>query len=410
MLRDFARGLRFPVEAAALAALAFFLPLWEAPKNLAWLAFVLVWLVNRVRARDFGGRWDLWDTLILAWIASGYFAAAFAGLHRSEWGGANDLLRYGLVLWLIKRSGYGQSEFRLVMGTLLVSALAALPQAYSRLFVTHSREWLEINSVGQVNHTAIYLAIVLGTGLSAVMAFWRNWLRTGRFLGLLAVSLIAVSVVITASRGAVGIAVILVLVLAAAWRSRIRSALPLTLLICVLASGFAWVAKIEVVRKQEAQVEMNNVLSDRDRIWNNAIAAWDRFPLFGVGMSNFSLITVERVREWRAEAGKPFDETRYYRNGSHGHSLLFNTLAERGVVGLAALVAVLAAWMVSLVRHRPRAQDEDLKWALWGGALSAWLVSVGAGIVNTSLHHEHAILSVTLLAMWLAYVRGRSRP
>ncbi len=410
MLRDFARGLRFPVEAAVLAALAFFLPLWEAPKNLAWLAFVLIWLANRVRARDFGGRWDIWDTLILAWIASGYLAAAFAGLHRSEWGGASDLLRYGLVLWLIKRGGYGGREFRLVIGALLVSALAALPLAYSRLFVTHSLEWLEINSVGQVNHTAIYLAIVLGMVLSAVMAYWRAWPRVGRFLGLLAVSLIAVSVVITASRGAVGIAVVMVLVLAAAWRSRIRSALPLAVLVCILGSGFAWIAKIEVVRKQEAQAEVNNVLSDRDRIWNNAVAAWDRFPLFGVGMSNFDLITVERVREWRAEAGKPFDETRYYRNGSHGHSLLFNTLAERGAVGLAALVAVLAAWMASLVHHRPRAQDEDLKWALWGAALSAWLVSVGAGIVNTSLHHEHAILSVSLLAMWLAYARGRSSP
>jgi len=43
-----------------LLALAFFLPLWEAPKNLASLAFVLVWLANRIRARDFGGRWDVW--------------------------------------------------------------------------------------------------------------------------------------------------------------------------------------------------------------------------------------------------------------------------------------------------------------------------------------------------------------
>jgi len=71
-------------EHAALVGLAFFLPLYEAPKNILWLAFVVLWLANRFRARDFGGRWDGWDTLIALWIASGYAAAAFAGIHGDE--------------------------------------------------------------------------------------------------------------------------------------------------------------------------------------------------------------------------------------------------------------------------------------------------------------------------------------
>ena len=50
------RGSRFPIETALLAALAFFLPLLEAPKNIVWLAWVLTWLFNRVRSRDFGAR------------------------------------------------------------------------------------------------------------------------------------------------------------------------------------------------------------------------------------------------------------------------------------------------------------------------------------------------------------------
>lgn len=410
MLRESLRSFRFPAEALALAVLMFFLPLLEAPKNLAWLAFVLVWIANRIRTRDFGGRWDLWDTLILAWITSAYVVAAFAGLHRSEWGGANDVLRYGLVLWLVKRSGYGLPEFRLIIGTLLVSALAGLPQAYWQLFISHTRRWFELNSVGQVNHTAIYLAIILGMSLSAVLAYWRAWPRTARVLGLLAVANVALAVIMTASRGAVGVAIVLVLVLTAAWMPRMKTAFVAALSIALMVVAFAWGTKIEVVRKQETQAEKNNVLAFRDQIWNNAVAAWERFPLFGVGLDNFSEITLDRVREWRTEAGKPFDKARHWEIGSHGHSLLFNTLAERGVVGSAALLAVLVAWIVSLVRRRPRAGDSDLHWALWGGAFSAWFVSVGTGLVNTSLHHEHAILSVTLLGLWLAYLRGRSSP
>ena len=410
MLRDSLRSFRFPAEAVALAALMFFLPLLEAPKNLAWLAYVLIWVANRARTRDLGGRWDLWDTLICFWIGSGYVVAAFAGLHGSEWGGANDLLRYGLVLWLIKRSGYGPAEFRLVIGTLLVSALAGLPQPYWQLYVAHSREWFEVNSVGQVNHTAIYLAIILGMSLSAVVAYWRAWPRTARLLGILALTAIAASVVVTASRAAVGMAVLLVLVLTWASYRRVRMAFVAALSIVILAGAFAWATKMHVARKQEDGIQRQDVLAFRGFIWNNAVAAWERFPLFGVGMDNFSRITLDSVGVWKAEAGKPFDPAQHWKSFSHAHSLWFNTLAERGVFGLSALVAVLAAWLLSLLRHRPRPQDEDLKWALWGGALSAWVISVGTGFVNTSLHHEHGILSVTLLGLWLAYVRGRSSP
>ena len=47
-------------EVWLLVALCFFLPLYEAPKSIFWVAYVAVWIFNRARARDFGGRWDLW--------------------------------------------------------------------------------------------------------------------------------------------------------------------------------------------------------------------------------------------------------------------------------------------------------------------------------------------------------------
>src|SRR3989304_3736444 len=99
------RKVRYPLETGLLVALAFFLPLLEAPKNYAWLAYAAVWLPNRIRAREFGGSWDLWDTLIALWIASGYLVAALAGLEGSEWRGATDLLRYASILWLPRGGG-----------------------------------------------------------------------------------------------------------------------------------------------------------------------------------------------------------------------------------------------------------------------------------------------------------------
>jgi len=53
------------------------------------------------------------------------------------------------------------------------------------------------------------------------------------------------------------------------------------------------------------------------------------------------------------------------------------------------------------VRPRPRARDGDLDWLLWGGALSGLVITVSAGLLNTTLHHEHGILATQLLGLWL---------
>jgi O-antigen ligase len=120
-----------------------------------------------------------------------------------------------------------------------------------------------------------------------------------------------------------------------------------------------------------------------------------------VGVDNFKLITEERLREWRTQAGEPFDAGTYafFR---HGHSLYFNTLAERGIVGFLPLMALLAALLLSLIRQRPGAADDDETWLIWGSAASAWIVTCGVGLVNTTLHHEHGILAALLFGLWLS--------
>src|SRR5258706_935503 len=94
------KKVRFPVETGLLLAFCIFLPLVEMPKNLAWLLYVCTWIMNRVRARTFGGDWQFWDTLIAVWIGSAYLAAAFAGLGGNAWAKTGDLAMQTLLLWL----------------------------------------------------------------------------------------------------------------------------------------------------------------------------------------------------------------------------------------------------------------------------------------------------------------------
>jgi O-antigen ligase len=397
------RQVRFPVETALLLAFCVFLPLVEAPKNLAWAGYVAAWLLNRAREGKFGanldGKWDSWDSLFAFWIVSGYLVAAFAGLHHKEWGGAHELARYAVLGWMVKRGGYPDKVMRWVLGALVASTVAGLAFGYWRLWSGEAKSGtLQLHSVGHVNHTAIYIAIVLGICASWLFARWRDW-TTGRRAAALAVSaFVLVSLIVTASRGAIGVGLAMVPVLAIAWWPRWRAPFIASLVVVTLSVAAMIGLNVEVVRKQEINAAAENVLAFRDGIWRMGLAAWERYPWFGVGMSNYSLISHELVRSWRTEAGKDYDEALYVRF-PHAHNLLVNALVERGVVGFAALAAVLLAWLVALIRDRPRPQDADMVWIAWGGAASAWFVTVGVGMVNTTLHHEHGLLDAHLLGL-----------
>ena len=396
------KSVRYPGEMGVLLAFAFFLPLFEAPKNLLWLAYLAVWLVNRLRTKDLGGRWDLWDSLFAAWIASAFAAAAFAGLHHDEWRSTADVVRYVSILWLVKRARYSDRELKWILGMLVLSTVVGLAQGYYRLFSGIGKSGtLQLHSVGHVNHTAIYIAIVLGVCASWLFARWRSWGAGTRAVALAVNALMMVSLFYTASRGAIGVGLVLLVVLAAAWWPRWRAPVIASAVIVAALVVVALAAQVDVVRRQEQYEATDNVLSFRGGIWRMGLEGWRRFPVFGVGLDNYQYITFDAVKAWRAGRGESFDASRYV-HFPHAHNLFINTLAERGLVGLAVLGAVLFAWLLALWRLRPRRDDDDFQCLLWGGALSGWFVTVGVGTVNTTLHHEHAILAVLLLALWLS--------
>jgi hypothetical protein len=83
----------------------------------------------------------------------------------------------------------------------------------------------------------------------------------------------------------------------------------------------------------------------RASLWRAAVALWRERPLLGVGPDNFR-------RRYEAllspsPTGEPYTDTRI-----HANSLYFETLADLGLAGIAALGAIAAALFRSLRRLR----------------------------------------------------------
>ena len=398
------------LEFALLTGLAITLPMFEGVKNILWGLYAIAWYANRLRRgvswQSLGGRWDGWDTVLTLLLAGTAVGAVFAGIHADEWRGWRDVFRMTSILWFIKRSGYGEREWLRLHVALQIGVTIATIWALAALAWPHSYEGIQLNSVGHVNQSIIYIVICFGALLAALSAYWRTvpaWLRAA---ALAEVALLLVALFAAASRSAAATAMIGALAFGLLW---LRHSPRLILWVAVVTAAFAVVVArfdTDMRRKQEyANASASPLLNERFPIWEEALIAWRANPLFGIGGDNFGRIDVDRIEQWERARGADYDPTTFI-GTSHAHSLYLNTLAGRGLVGVALLAMLLVAWAATLLRHLPRTRDPPLYWLNWSGAASAFVASVGIGVFNTTLHDEHGLLAFIYLGIWLAYRPG----
>lgn len=395
------------LEFVFLSLLILFLPSLEGPKNLFWGLFIITSLIRQYSESNLY-KWRFWDYVFSAWIISGILVAKFAGLPgHGEWGGANDIFRYTSVAWLVYRNNYTDQQIKTALFTLVASTLLALPWSYWTLFVTGTKKYLELKSVGHVNHSSIYLAIIFGLTLSGLLSA-KNDIKNSLKITLgISAFIFLISIVIAASRASLGAATALILALPLFY-FKCNQKLSLAVIgLSLLGLLAATAIKPTVIFRLADIFFSDNPLSYRDIIWKAGLEGWQHFPIFGVGINNYKEINEIVLQAWHTAAGTNFDASLYAFVG-HGHSLYMTALAERGIVGLTTLIMILLIWVGLLIQSRPKAHHNSTYLWAWGAALSAWLVTIGVGLVNTTLHHEHGILTCLCLGLWLNRTKTRS--
>jgi hypothetical protein len=160
-----------------------------------------------------------------------------------------------------------------------------------------------------------------------------------------------------------------------------------------------------IIQKQIASQNANDTLSDRDRVWNVSIEAARFYPIFGVGNGNWNRITLEDLKRSREKRGIHFDLTNYKLEAGHSHSLYLTSLVERGIVGFIILMVFMGSWLGTLVKSYHKLKSSTQGSYIWGASLSAWVVTCGVGFVNSTFHHEHAILAFLFLGLHLGYLK-----
>jgi len=154
-----------------LAAMLIFLPGVEALKNIFAFLFVISCILIAKKNNDWGGRWQVIDSIFLMWILADIIVSANAIItHQLPGGGFRDIIRFVLIGWALSRTNFSKKVFLNLALASIVGTIFTL--AYS--YYSTGGILKELHSVGHINHTAIFLLISYSISLSLFLFNFKN--------------------------------------------------------------------------------------------------------------------------------------------------------------------------------------------------------------------------------------------
>jgi O-antigen ligase len=147
--------------------------------------------------------------------------------------------------------------------------------------------------------------------------------------------------------------------------------------------------------RRVAVTDDNFATVERMSHWQTAIAMWDEYPWIGIGAGNYN----ERFTEFAVHP--TFDESQ-----GHAHNYYLHVLAETGLIGLFAYLALLlAAFAISWKAYRA---GDGLSRAIGIGALGMTV----ALVVHNVFENLHVLnISLHMMLVWaLALIAVRWMP
>jgi O-antigen ligase len=395
-----------------LSLLILSLPSLEAPKNIFLVGYLLTRLTTEIIQLHKGMKlWSRWDTLFLTIVFTALLSTLFAGMpHLEEWKGYSVLMTAILSGWFLSRAQYSRENYQGLFKLIILGAIPPLLWGLYQYLIIHTKPNLQLHSVGHVNHSAIYLVVIFGASLGWFLSYLNLNKVKFKFsnfyvfaLGILSL-IFFVSLIISQSRAAFGVGILLSLLVIyfLGKNTKIRTIGVISIISIVILSI---VLQTGVVEKQIANQKANDFLSSRDKVWNVSLEASRFHPLFGIGLSNWHFITIEQLRASVESRGEKFNPHNYYFPG-HSHNLYLSALVERGFVGFLVTILFMLFWLKHLISTFNWAKKTPQASYFWAGSLSAWVATYGIGFVNTTFHHEHAILACLFLGLYLSYTRA----
>lgn len=385
-----------------LALLLIFLPSFEAPKNLFVILLVFTWAFVARRDNNLGGKWRAIDTIFLFWIIFDIIIGINAVVNLDlPANGSKDIIKFILVGWVVSRLSLDKKQMIFLIVTTVIFATIPLIESYYELANNERRIYIELNSVGHVNHTAIYLLISYVLSSSMLVLQFNKIGHTLKSTLLVTTLVLAYAVVDTNSRATSGMLVMFTLLLMpyAVYLYKNSKFTFATILFVLLSIILITNNPPPVVNKF---IHGTHLIGDspRSKIRNHVYYTYKTNPLLGVGFGNYVHFGHEEIKDVVIKDKGYYDASQFLPS-AHPHNIYYTYLVSGGMV-----MFFLFIWfwlhIVQIIFRVNRQSDSNY---LVFSSIGVVLTILGAGWVNTTLAHENALLSMFVLGMLISKYR-----
>lgn len=381
-----------------LAGLLIFLPGLEALKNIFALLFVISWAITAKKNNYWGGRWLIIDSIFLLWILADIVISVNAVInHQLSGSGFRDIFRFVLLAWIISRTYFPEKKLTKLALIAVIACCVTLGYSY---YSTHG-VLKELHSVGNINHTAIYIVIAYSISLSLLLLDFKNHNKYQAILLIMSTVVLFYAAIDSDSRAAFGLIIAITLINLIYTIIKVKKLSVFVLFFGIIfAIGLFYMHHPPQALKRILMYE--NIFQDdgRAKLNNFSYYAFKKNPILGHGFGNYSQIKIEDIKTLVIKDLGVFNNELFLK-GSHSHNLYYSYLVGGGL-----LIFLIFIWfwfyvfliIIKLIKSKKN------EW-IFMGSVSVIMINLGIGFVNTTLHHEHAILTMFVLGLLISEYR-----
>ncbi len=403
----FKNKLKF-LELIFLSLFLVFLPSLEAPKNIFLAGYLITALYRQSQLPTL--KWSIWDWVFSSLIFSSFLSAMFPGIPGgSEWKGFRAMLLWVTFGWTFFRSDYNENEKKYLFIFAILMTLPPLIWGLVETLFLHTKDALQLHSVGHVNHSAIYLCIMAGASLAFLLSQFQTLKKKYVFLVILLSIFLLGGVVISQSRGAFGIVFLLTFALLLLSRLSFKIKTIVFTLLSIFLITIIFIKPLPVIEKQITNQNNHDILSQRDKVWRAAFELVRINPSLGIGGGNWSHVDTDQIKSSVESRGEIFNVEDYLLEAGHPHNIYLANLVDRGILGLITFLSFMSIWLITLIKSYKKFNQNPKAILFIMGSFSAWSTIFGVGFVNTTFHHENALLALFFLGLHLNYLRQKNQ-
>jgi O-antigen ligase len=396
------------LELTFLSLFLAFLPSLEAPKNIFLGSYLIIALYRQSQLPS--SKLNVWDWVFLSLIASSFLSALFPFIATgSEWKGFRGMLLWITFGWTLYRSEYNEKEKKYLFIFAILMTLPPLLWGLKQLLFLFTKDSLQLHSVGHVNHSAIYICMMAGASISLLLSQFHKTQKKYIFVNILLCIFLISSVVISQSRGAFGILFLLAFALFLLSKHSIKIKTIFLIVLSTSLITIIFIKPVSVIEKQITNQNNHDILAQRDKVWRASFEVARLNPIFGIGGGNWKQIKIDQLKSSVESRGEKFNAEEFALQWGHPHNIYLSNLVDRGILGFIAFLSFMFIWLITLIKSYKKFNQDSKAMLFIMGSFSAWTTIFGIGFVNTTFHHENALLALFFLSLHLNYLRQKNQ-